>query len=85
LWCDIKSKYANLDHVHTSPKNTKHSALPALVTSTFVQIINMPIIRATITMQNPAYVLFGFEIESVDWIGSVVGFIGLTRFGWLIG
>ena len=29
-------------------------ALPALVTSTGVQIVNMPIIRATITLQNPA-------------------------------
>ncbi|TFJ79873.1 hypothetical protein NSK_008807 [Nannochloropsis salina CCMP1776] len=29
-------------------------ALPALVTSTFVQLCNMPIIRATITVQNPA-------------------------------
>lgn len=31
-----------------------YRALPALVTSTFVQCINMPIIRATITLQNPA-------------------------------
>jgi len=30
------------------------SAIPALFTSTFVQLCNMPIIRATITLQNPA-------------------------------
>lgn len=36
------------------PYQQHYRALPALVTSTFVQCINMPIIRATITLQNPA-------------------------------
>lgn len=48
-------------HMHTLIHILEHQlpccrAIPALVSSTFVQVINMPIIRATISLQNPAYV-----------------------------
>lgn len=39
---------------HYGVKGAWAGAIPALFTSTFVQLCNMPIIRATITLQNPA-------------------------------
>lgn len=39
-------------------------ALPALVISTCVQIVNMPIIRATISLQNPGYGIIHTPLSS---------------------